>query len=170
HFCKNNLEVVICITGVGTLLSAFSLSSAFAQIKPHFALQAGIGGAFDRELPLGSLVVVRSEMPGDLGVEDGNSIKSVFELGLIQANEPPFVNGRLINPMRDFPFHLPFPSVNSLTVNMASGNEDTIQKRITKFSCDIENMEGASFHYICLKHQVPFLQIRTISNYVEVRD
>ncbi len=31
-------------------------------------------------------------------------------------------------------------------------------------------MEGAAFHYACLQENIPFLQLRSISNYVEVRD
>jgi futalosine hydrolase len=31
-------------------------------------------------------------------------------------------------------------------------------------------MEGAAFHFACLQEKIPFLQLRCISNYVEVRD
>jgi len=31
-------------------------------------------------------------------------------------------------------------------------------------------MEGAAFHYACLKEKVPYAEIRSISNYVEKRD
>ncbi|HMQ88955.1 MAG TPA: hypothetical protein PKB07_15270, partial [Flavilitoribacter sp.] len=35
---------------------------------------------------------------------------------------------------------------------------------------DIETMEGAAFFYVCLMESVPFLAIRSISNYVEARN
>jgi len=31
-------------------------------------------------------------------------------------------------------------------------------------------MEGAAVFYVCLFEKIPFLEIRAISNYVEVRD
>ena len=31
-------------------------------------------------------------------------------------------------------------------------------------------MEGAAFHYLCLQEQVPFLQLRAISNHVGERN
>ena len=31
-------------------------------------------------------------------------------------------------------------------------------------------MEGAALFYVCLHEQIPFLEIRAISNYVELRD
>jgi len=31
-------------------------------------------------------------------------------------------------------------------------------------------MEGAAFHYVCLQQHIPFIQIRSISNIVGVRD
>ena len=39
-----------------------------------------------------------------------------------------------------------------------------------KFSADIETMEGAAFHYVCLHQQINFLQLRSISNIVGERD
>ena len=38
------------------------------------------------------------------------------------------------------------------------------------FAADIESMEGAALHYVCLLQKVPFLQLRSISNKVGVRD
>jgi futalosine hydrolase len=41
---------------------------------------------------------------------------------------------------------------------------------ITDFDPDIESMEGAAIFYVCLLEKVPFLEIRGISNYVDIRD
>lgn len=169
-YCKGNVEVYICITGVGMMLSAFALSEAFNAFRPDFSLQAGIAGAYDRALSLTSMVLVRTEILGDLGAEDKDSFLDVFELGLVNAQEAPFHKGHLINPMNNFPLTLNFPKVKSLCVNTVSGNQATIDSRTAKYNCSIENMEGAAFHYICLKRTIPFMQIRAISNYVTVRD
>ncbi len=39
-----------------------------------------------------------------------------------------------------------------------------------KYNAHLETMEGAAFHYVCLQKEIPFLQIRGISNYVGERD
>ncbi len=33
-----------------------------------------------------------------------------------------------------------------------------------------ESMEGAALHYVCLMEKIPFLQIRSISNYIGERN
>ena len=33
-----------------------------------------------------------------------------------------------------------------------------------------ESMEGAALHYVCMMENVPFLQIRSISNYIGERN
>ena len=39
-----------------------------------------------------------------------------------------------------------------------------------KFGADIESMEGAAFHYVCLQQKIKFLQLRSISNVAGERD
>lgn len=170
HYCRRNLEVMVCITGVGMMQTAFQVLDAIHRFNPHFCLQAGVAGAFNRNLSLGELVIVQEEQLGDLGAEDHDRYRDMFELGLIEGNTRPFVNKKLINTFQDFPLKLQLPFVTSLTVNTVSGNADTIKFREEHYDCDIENMEGAAFHYVCLKKNLPFLQIRSISNYVEPRD
>lgn len=170
HYCKNNLEVYVCITGIGMMCTAFALAGAIQAFKPHFALQAGVGGAFNRDLKLGSLVIVQAELLGDLGVEDHGAYQDMFDIELMQESQAPFAGRKLVNTFQDFPLKLNLPFVTSLTVNTVSGSSATIHKRTEKYGCDVESMEGAAFHYACLLMKVPFLQVRSISNYVEPRD
>jgi futalosine hydrolase len=34
----------------------------------------------------------------------------------------------------------------------------------------IESMEGAALHYVCLQEAIPFIQLRSVSNFVGERD
>jgi futalosine hydrolase len=170
HFCKNNIEVYVCITGIGSLQTTFNLMEAIAVFNPHFCLQAGVAGTFDMERALGSLVIVREEMMGDLGVDDQGRYRDMFEIELMAPHLKPFVNKKLINAFQDFPLKLNLPFVSGLTVNTVSGSSVMIEHRKEYYDCDIETMEGAAFHYVCLQKQIPFLQVRGISNYVEPRD
>jgi futalosine hydrolase len=38
------------------------------------------------------------------------------------------------------------------------------------YQADLESMEGAAFFYACLAEGVPFIEIRSVSNYVAERD
>ncbi|KAA5534993.1 futalosine hydrolase [Taibaiella lutea] len=170
HFCKENLEVYICITGIGSMQTVFSLMEAMTIYNPHFCLQAGVAGSFNHETALGSLVIVREEMLGDLGVDDHGRFRDMFEIELMNPNEKPYVKKKLVNMFQDFPMRLNLPYVTGITVNTVSGSNNLIGHRSEYFDCDVETMEGAAFHYVCLKKKVPFLQVRSISNYVEPRD
>ena len=51
------------------------------------------------------------------------------------------------------------------------GFEPSIEKfRAVYPDAQVESMEGAAFFYACLQQQIPFLEVRSISNYVEKRD
>lgn len=170
HYCRNHLEIYICITGIGMMQTTFRLTEAITAFNPHFCLQAGIAGAFSRHLPLTELVIVQEEVMGDLGVEDNGRFRDVFDIELMSANEKPFINKKLINTFSDFPLKLNLPFVSALTINTVSGTEATIRSREEHYDCAVESMEGAAFHYVCLQKNIPFLQVRSISNYVEPRD
>ena len=62
------------------------------------------------------------------------------------------------------------PSVKAITVNTVTDDRSKIKQLQSKFSADIETMEGAALHYICLQKKIPFLQIRSISNEVGERN
>ena len=97
-FEKNNLEISILITGVGIPFTSLHLGRIFAQRQYDLALNAGIAGAFNRELKIGDVVNVISERFGDLGVEEADGqFTDMHELGLIEGNEFPFENGELLN-------------------------------------------------------------------------
>lgn len=163
----NGLSVMFLESGVGSMMTAVSLLIT----KDYFAfdlwIQIGIAGSFTNELSIGQVVEVTKERFGDLGIEqkDGSFV-DVFEVGLTRKDLFPFVDGALINPVP----YTSFPKVSGVTVNRVSGTHDTISAYINKFGADIETMEGGGFFYAALLENIPFCQIRAISNKVEVRD
>jgi futalosine hydrolase len=58
--------------------------------------------------------------------------------------------------------------VKAVTVNTLHGSKESIKRVKEKFNPEIETMDGAAFFYVCLSEKVPFLQIRAISNFVEI--
>lgn len=160
----------LLIAGVGIPLSAYSFGKIFAGQSYDLALQAGIAGALDRNLEIGEVVQVVSENFGDLGVEEADgSFTSAIQLGLIDANQPPFMQGRLVSPANaEIPAFL--KQVKGTTVNRVHGNEASIAAFRERSDAQVESMEGACFAYACLLEQQAFLQIRSISNHVESRN
>ena len=58
----------------------------------------------------------------------------------------------------------------SLTVGMASGDIQTADARFRRFQALAENMEGSAIAQTCVLFDVPFLELRGISNMAGVRD
>lgn len=167
---KGPHEIHVCITGVGMMAATYAITKAVCTQPFDFVLQAGVGGSFDRNISLGQLVMVQSEELGDLGAEDHDNYLDIFELNLLNKDQFPFTDGKLDCPLHEIPFPFKLLTVSSLSINTVSGNAGTIHKRAAKYGCQVESMEGAALHYVCLLEKVPFAQIRAISNYVEPRD
>lgn len=169
-FQQKNLSVFPLITGVGSTATAFHVGQFLAQNQPDLAINAGVAGDFDRNFRLGDVLNVATERFGDLGVEDADGrFTDLFELGLLEKNTPPFANGLLRNPAAEQASFL--PSVHGLTVNKVHGSPASIAAIQAKYpDAQSESMEGAAFFYACLLAKIPFLEIRSISNYVEARD
>ncbi len=170
HFSKANLEVQVCITGVGMLATCWNLSNAFVHKKPDFVVNAGIGGALDAVLNIGDVVHVTDETLADLGVEDADGrFIDLFELGFSEKDKFPFSDGKLQNPEAlKYRF---LPAVQGITMNKAHGSTGSIASIREKYpEAQIENMEGAAFFYACLHAGLSFVEIRAISNYVEPRN
>ncbi|MCS6930441.1 MAG: futalosine hydrolase [Saprospiraceae bacterium] len=168
-FTQEGLSVFPLVTGVGPVVTAWHLGRFFARYRPDWALHLGVAGAFDRSLALGEVVQIVADRFADVGVEeaDGRFI-DIFELGLANPNEPPFEEGWLRNVAgAETPF---LPTVTGITVSRVHGSEHTIKAIEQKYpQAQVETMESAAFFYACLQAELPFSEIRSLSNYVEPR-
>lgn len=160
----------ILITGTGSHNTIYHLMKKIQSVKPSLFIQAGIAGAFDHTVPLGQPVLVQQDRFADLGVLENNTWKDVFDLRLDNPDTPPYKNGWLHNPHDELLNILPLPGVPSITINEITTDPARILQIAEKYNPAIESMEGAAFHYVCLQEGIPFIQLRTISNYVGERD
>ncbi|MFN0014834.1 MAG: futalosine hydrolase [Saprospiraceae bacterium] len=163
-------RVLPLVTGIGIAATAWHLGRYFALFRPDWALNAGIAGAFHHTLHLGDVVQVASERYGDLGVEEADGqFADLFDLGLAAPNEPPFREGVLKNPAAEQTAFLPL--AHGLTVNRVHGCTGSIESVLKKYpDVQVETMESAAFFQACLLAEVPFVALRSISNYVEPRN
>lgn len=165
-----DLHLDFLITGVGSMNCTYSLMKHLQVKKPDVIIMAGIAGAYSGKMNLGDVVVVKDESLADLGVQEKDGYKDVFDLKLLSANQFPFKRKKLINPFTVLADRTALPKVSSVTVNQISSSKKTADLYSVKYKASIENMEGAAFHFVCMKENIPFVQIRSISNYVGERN
>lgn len=166
---SKNVDVSFVVTGVGMLATAVNLCKIIYEQKPDFIIQAGIAGCFDNNYKLGETVIVAKEFLGDIGVEENNKWNDLFDLGFVNKSEKPFTNKSLINKHIKKNNHT-LPVVNAVTVNQITTQQQHIKQLAKKYKPVVESMEGAALHYVCNSFNVPYLQIRSISNYIGERD
>jgi len=170
EFLNNNISILI--TGIGTFQTMYNLLENLQENEYDFILNIGICGSFSKSLPIGAVVNITEEQFGDFGINNNGKFISMFDTKFIDRNIPPFSDGKLINKSYQNKIKLDdnIKKVKSITVNTASGEEKQINKLIKIYNVEVENMEGASFFYVCMKKNIPFLEIRSISNLVEPRN
>jgi futalosine hydrolase len=168
-FLKKRISCDILITGVGSVATVYHLQNKIRQKKYDLIIQAGIAGSFDPKTGLGKIALVKKDCFGDLGMEEKGNFRTLFDNGFIRKNQFPFSNGWLINRNKILK-SISLPTVSSVSINKVSDSKKIRKQLIDKFNPDIESMEGAAFHYVCLQEKIPFLQIRSISNFVGERD
>lgn len=166
----NAKQVNFHFSGIGILSTCYSLTQMIFEQKPDLIIQAGIGGCFDETIALGKVVTVKEECAGDLGVEENGLFNNVFDMKLVDENSYPYTNRKLINPWLSKFNLLQLDEVTGITINEISTRPQRIEQLKSKYNPVAESMEGAALHYVGLQMQVPFIQIRAISNYVGERD
>jgi futalosine hydrolase len=60
--------------------------------------------------------------------------------------------------------------VTGVTVNEITTEEKRIAYYKNNLEAKIETMEGAALHYVAMMENIPFIQLRSISNYIGERD
>jgi futalosine hydrolase len=175
--------VDVLITEIGMVATAAWCSRALAETPYDLALNLGVCGSFDRALEPGCVVHVVADRVAELGAEDGEAFLSLDQLELpgepVDPAEPenPAWKGRrmaraeLVNVVPPSNAALTrLPAVRGITVNTVHGNERSIAAVVRRFQPQVESMEGAAFMYACLIHELPFAQVRAVSNIVERRN
>jgi futalosine hydrolase len=168
-FTVANSQFDVLITGVGVPSTMYHLQKRIHQLDYDFIIQAGIAGTFNNDIELGKTVLVQQDCFADLGIEEKENYTPLFNTPFANKDEFPFTNGWLIN-INEALLKSSLQKVKAITVNKVSDSELQKHQFISTFNAAIESMEGAALHYVCLQEAIPFLQIRSISNYVGERD
>ncbi|MFI5131208.1 MAG: futalosine hydrolase [Chitinophagales bacterium] len=163
-------DIDILITGIGLTASTYALIKQIDIKKPGLVIQAGIAGCFDKNIALGSVVVIKQDTIADQTVIENKQLTTMFGLGLIKLNQAPYSKGWLINPHQELIKKTKLKTLKGVSVNHITTGKQMIRLYQKKFNASVESMEGSALHYTCLMERIPFLQIRGISNYVGERN
>ena len=152
----------VLLTGVGITATAFALGQRLND-SYDLVLNIGIAGSFDKTIALGSLVNITADTFSEFGAEDGDDFLSIDELGFGKsAYRSTFTaENNLIKDLK---------VVTGITVNTVHGHTARIEQLLERLPVKTESMEGAAVFYACEQLNIPVLQVRSISNYVEQRN
>jgi futalosine hydrolase len=113
--------------------------------------------------------LVNEEVSGDLGVEENNEFKDVFDMGLPQITAP-YTGKSLLNKDSAMLQRYNLPLVKAVTISEITTRRERIEQLQQKYQPVVESMEGAAFHYIASIEKIPYIQLRAVSNMVGERD
>lgn len=167
----SGLVVDVIDVGVGPALAAAStasvLTAAALQGSPYgLVVSAGIGGGFQPDAPVGSLVVADEIVAADLGAETPDGFLPVTELGFgTVGHRPPEELVRLVAGA------VGARTGAVLTVSTVTGTaERAAVLRERHPTALAEAMEGFGVAEAAAAHGVPVLEVRAVSNPVGPRD
>lgn len=163
---EHDLEFLI--TGVGIPYTILKLSLALNKTRYDLVINAGIAGALNLEKhPIGSVRYIEEDRFADIGATfpDGH-FEDLFEMGLWKNNQTPFQGELLVSDQYKAFFH----TATALTINTVSGDRRGIDALFQKYNCELESMEGAAVFFTCHYLNQSCIQIRSISNKIDIRD
>ena len=154
------LDVEQLVSGVGMVATTFALTKKLSEQKFDAVVNIGIAGSF-QDIELGSVVQVVSDCLVELGVEDNDVFVPADEIEICKRGDLSFVTDLRLPAVRE---------AVGVTVNRVHGSSRSIAEMVAQFNPDVESMEGAAVGFVCKQFDVPWVQLRAISNKVEPRN
>lgn len=167
----NEKAIDLLVTGTGMVSTAYAMGQLTGKQEYDLAVNAGICGSFNRNIRLGEVVNVVTDSFADMGAEDNDNWLPMPGLG--PENQDALLPGDGIlhsNPGRFSALLNHLRPVKGATVNTVHGNAESIRRFSARTNAGIETMEGAAFMYAWAGSDANFIQLRSVSNYVEPRN
>jgi futalosine hydrolase len=176
----DGVPVILLPAGMGKTNAAHALTALLERGSVRGVLNLGVAGAYPGSgLGVGGVGLASAEFYGDEGVETPQGWISTEGIGipLLQAGEARWFN--------HFPFNADLVAragarlaaagftVSTgpfVTVSCCSGTTRRGTEIAERFGAICESMEGAALAHVATLYEVPFLEVRGISNAVEDRD
>ncbi len=188
HFAWNKLEFALgelykhearglhlAHLGLGKVNTAAGLTLAIEKIKPTAVIQFGIGGAYINSfLSIGMVMAATHDIHIDSGVRTTEEFQTMDKVGF------PLLKHKDQNYYNLFPMHQGLTQVIVNTAQVPTGifaTSETITGTFdestslqAKYDVSIESMEGAAAAQVCIALDIPFAQVRSVSNIVGERN
>ena len=171
-------NVLIFHTGIGKTNAAHGTTLLLEKFSPNLFLLIGCAGAYKRSgMVPGDLAVATREIFGDEGVITKRGWRSTkyMKLPLLRKKGKDYFNTFTVDKnilkkaKRILQGFRPITGV-FVTVSEVSGSQEKADEMERRFRGICENMEGAAVAQLCTLYDIPFLEIRGISNLVKQRN
>lgn len=167
-------------TGIGPTSTALNLTRILERNPPQAVLMTGCGGSYPHSgLGIGDLALATAEIFGDLGVMTAQGFEPLEAMDL-PVTPPPIQRIQLQSPLRQASEEVLADRIKGqqmnflggpfVTVSTCSGHPGLSRELESRTGGICENMEGAAAAQVCAHYQIPFLELRGISNPTGTRD
>jgi len=144
----------VLITGMGMVNTSIQITKELMQNEYDLVINMGVVGSYSKDYIIGDVVEVVEDSFSELGFENGNDFGQFSDF-VTKYNVVAKTN---------------LQKVKGITVNTVHGNIHSITEIVNRLNPDVESMEGAAVFKVCNEFAVPCIQIRAISNNVEMRN
>ncbi len=177
-----NQEILLCVGGMGKVNAAHAATLLLTQYNPAALIIFGIGGAYpSSEAQIGNVVLAKEEIAGDEGVLTLEGFKDTEYIGIPLVKTAASViyttysahEALRKQAVQALTLHQDLGTVHQgsfITLSTCTGTSARARELEERYHGLCENMEGAAAAQIAELHQVPWLEVRGISNIVEDRD
>ncbi len=153
---ENVRNFPVLITGVGMVNTAINLTKELIKSDYDLVINMGIAGSFSDDVKIGDVVEVVEDTFSEIGFEDGDKFSEFTDFRIKTSYSVKSKTN--------------LRKAKGVTINTVHGKEDSITEIVNRINSDIETMEGASVFKVCEELDVSYMQIRAISNNVEIRN
>jgi len=176
----NGLPVILFSPGIGKVNAAHGATLLCEHFPIQLLISHGVGGAYPNSgLEVGQIAVATSEIYGDEGVVEPDGWHAMEHIGVpvVERQGKIYFNNFFVMPylVQKIQTAIELMNIKSaigpfITLSTSSGTTERALELENRFGGICENMEGAAVAHICTIYNVPFAEIRGISNITEDRN
>jgi futalosine hydrolase len=169
-----NKHIDVLFSGVGMLSTAFTLTQHLLQHQYDLVLNVGIAGTV-QAAEVGKVYHIVREHIYQLGAEDNDRFIHLQDMGFMGKEDP--ASEKFFSVCKRTESEFPqLEKALGITVNKIHGKEESIAalhamlQQEKETGAVLESMEGAAFAYVCRQLEQDAIEVRSVSNVVEVRN
>jgi futalosine hydrolase len=178
HYGHQQMHTVI--TDPGMVNAAQAMTAAVESINPSIIIQTGCAGAFKQTgLRIGDIGIATEEIDLHLGIEapHPSHVLRPLPFSVLRSNRQTYTNRypahpkltataygmltRKFRPLKIGVFRGPFLSVSTITAT-----DERAAQHFDNYHAIMEQMEGSGTAHLSLLYNIPFIEIRSASNWV----